>query len=281
MMPPLNDVFFAASKVLWALARPDHLLLVLLSLAALLLWRNRGAARTAGGWLLGGGLALFWLVALYPLGNWLLYPLETRFSRAPVVPSALAGAVVLGGGESLARSRHWQRLEVKEGGDRYLELLDLAHRYPDLPLLFAGGAGSLAGSEFGGARALQPLLQSRGLEERVQLEGRSRNTHENAVLARPLAEAVNAERESDTWLLVTSAFHMPRAVGVFRAAGWQIQPHPVDFRSLPPSRQGLNFDLVDNLEGLTLGVREWLGLMAYRLSGRTREFLPGPHRPAS
>jgi len=275
----MDNLFFVGSKLIWAFARPDHLLLLLLTLAVVRgRWRHAGLGndRRHGHKLLWFTLVLLWLIALYPAGNLLLYPLETRFKPQPVEPGQLSGIIVLGGGESLARSRYWQRLEVNEGGDRYIELLALAQRYPELPIIFSGGSGNVTQQGFGGADALQPLLQQLGLGERVLLERRSRNTYENALLSRPLAEPIGAAHGDAPWLLVTSAFHMPRSVGIFEAQGWRVQPYPVDYRSLPPTRQRWFFSLADNLQQLTLGVREWLGLIAYRLTGKTQRLLPAP-----
>jgi len=279
----MDSLFFISSKVIWAFARPDHLLLLLLTVAVVRgRWRPAGLGndRRHGHKLLWLVLVLLWLIALYPAGNLLLYPLETRFQSPPVEPERLSGIIVLGGGESVARSRYWQRLEVNEGGDRYIELLTLAQRYPELPILFSGGSGRVTQQQFGGADALEPLLQQWQLDQRVLLERRSRNTYENALLSKPLADPISAAHGDKPWLLVTSAFHMPRAVGIFEALGWKVQPHPVDYRSLPPARLRWFFSLADNLQQLTLGVREWLGLIAYRLSGKTRQLLPGPRKTA-
>ncbi|HEY5717479.1 MAG TPA: YdcF family protein [Motiliproteus sp.] len=274
----MDSVFFVASKLIWSFARPDNLLLLLLTLAVLRSrWPRAGLGhdRRHGHKLLWFVLLLLWLVALYPVGNLLLYPLETRFQSQPIQPQRLAGVIVLGGGENLRRSRYWQRLEVNESGDRYIELLSLAARYPELPIIFTGGSGAVTQQRFGGADALEPLLQEMGLSERVRLERRSRNTYENGLLSLPLAQPISAARGDAPWLLVTSAFHMPRSVGVFEALGWKVQPHPVDFQSMPPAKLRWHFSLGDNLAELTLGVREWMGLIAYRLSGKTQQLLPG------
>ncbi|WP_210398039.1 YdcF family protein [Motiliproteus sediminis] len=274
----MDSLFFLSSKLIWAFARPDHLLLLLLTVAAVRgRWRHAGIGndRRQSHKLLWFTLVLLWLIALYPAGNLLLYPLETRFKQQPVVAEELSGVVVLGGGESLARSRYWDRLELTDAGDRYLELLALAQQFPDLPIIFTGGSGAVTQQQFGGADALEPLLQRLGLAQRVILERKSRNTYENALFAKPLADPISAERGDKPWLLVTSAFHMPRSVGIFQAQGWSVQPHPVDHWSLPPAKQRWYFSLSENLVDLTMGVREWLGLFAYRLTGKTHQLLPG------
>ena len=105
----------------------------------------------------------------------------------------------------------------------------------------------------------------------AMMERRSRNTEENAQFSRVIAAPKSGER----WLLVTSAFHMPRSVGLIRKAGFAVEPYPVDWRV------GTSADLVsfrkyaiDGLTNADVGVREWMGLAAYRLAGKTSEFLP-------
>jgi uncharacterized SAM-binding protein YcdF (DUF218 family) len=107
------------------------------------------------------------------------------------------------------------------------------------------------------------------------MERQSRNTQENAGLSKTLA----APKPGERWLLVTSAFHMPRSVGVFRKAGFAVEPYPVDWRT--GGRGDLFSFTARAIEGLSrveTGVREWMGLAAYWISGKTTEFLPGPER---
>lgn len=108
--------------------------------------------------------------------------------------------------------------------------------------------------------------------DRVLIDGKSRNTVENAINARALAQPKAGER----WLLVTSASHMPRAVNCFQAVDWQVLPYPVDYSTgLPPV---FSFTPMGNLHTLNHATKEWVGLLAYRLMGHTRRILPlRPH----
>ena len=118
------------------------------------------------------------------------------------------------------------------------------------------------------------LFESLGVSrERLTMERRSRNTKENAEFSKALAAPKRGER----WLLVTSAYHMPRSVGVFRKAGFAVEPYPVDWRVGGPAdlRRFRTF-AIEGLANLDAGAREWMGLVAYRISGKTSEFFPGP-----
>jgi uncharacterized SAM-binding protein YcdF (DUF218 family) len=107
----------------------------------------------------------------------------------------------------------------------------------------------------------------------LTIERRSRNTQENAEFSKVVAAPKNGER----WLLVTSAFHMPRSVGLFRKAGFAVEPYPVDWRAGGPADLLMPHALsIDGLSLVDVGVREWMGLFAYWVTGKTGELLPGP-----
>ncbi len=270
----MDDLFFILSKVIWSFARPDHLLLLLLTLSVLSLsWGS--AKKRARRWSLGL-LVMVWLVALVPIGKGLLTPLEQRFAVPQQLDQTrLAGIIVLGGAEKLSTMRLYQRAEFTEAAERVMAVPELAQRFPELPIIYSCGSGWLLEPEIKGADYTKLYFDAMGLDGRVLYERQSRNTYENATLSRALAgELING-----TWLLVTSAFHMPRSVGVFRQQGWTVLPYPVDFRGQPLSELGVFFSLSDNLSDLVMAVREWTGLLAYRLSGKTEQMLPIEAKP--
>ncbi len=288
----MDSLFFALSKIFWAFARPDHLLLLLLTLSVLLLWpamraaslaavphRRRAIGRIRLGWhMLRAVWVMLWLVAVTPASDWLLMPLETRFpqyvapsSTLPTAGSPVAGIIVLGGAEQLQRSQRWQSLSLNGEGERIVALQTLLRRYPDAQVLFSSGSGKLD-QGLRGADLIGRLLQQSGEQDRVILEREARNTHENALFSQ---KRVDLTRPGQ-WLLVTSAFHMPRAMGVFTHIGWQVTPYPVGYRTLPDKPFALGMDLYGGLENLSMGVHEWIGLLAYWLTDRTSQLFPGP-----
>ena len=150
----------------------------------------------------------------------------------------------------------------------------LAHAYPNARILYSGGSANLISNDAREADFAADIFEGLGIaKSRLIMERRSRNTLENAEFSRDLVNPKPGER----WLLVTSAFHMPRSIGLFRKVGFAVQPYPVDWRV------GGRADLLsftsfagDGLARTDTGLREWLGLIAYRLTGRTSELLPGP-----
>ncbi|MCG6115809.1 MAG: YdcF family protein [Mesorhizobium sp.] len=264
-------MFFTLSKLFWFVANPINLigLLSLLTVVLLVLrWRRTALAAAATATL------IFVLSAWTSLGALLLVPLEERFQRPDPMPDNVAGIILLGGGFegriNLARGGY----ETGVAGDRAIETAILARRFPDARVLISGGTGTLILEGEGDADSAPRLLEALGVDPaRMILENRSRNTHENAVFSRELA----VPRPGETWLLVTSAFHMPRSMGLFRKAGFEVVAWPSDYRTAGNETPGLmQASEFDSLRNMNTALREWLGLVAYRLTGRLDEFLPGP-----
>jgi len=156
---------------------------------------------------------------------------------------------------------------------RLLATAELARRYPEARILFSGGSGNLFAADDRDADAARPLLAALGVAlDRVVFEDRSRNTHENAVESMRLARP----KPGEVWLLVTSAFHMPRAVGCFRQAGWSVLAYPVDRRADPDEGISLMRTPARRLSEFGRGFKETLGLAVYRMLGRTDALWPRP-----
>jgi len=259
-----DDLFFTVSKVFWHALRPDNLLVAALVVG---LWRVSPSLRRFW-WLWNRGLAMFLLLLTFvPMGSLLLLPLERQFPPVDALSQKPDGIIVLSGGVTFGPDP--SRIQVNDHGDRDVAFVRLARLYPHAKLVYSGGSSSLAHQEFKGADAAARLLQDMGLDlGRVRFEGASRNTYESAVLTR---QVVNPNA-GENWLLITSAYHMPRSVGLFCAQGWLVQAYPVDFyvgRNLK-----LYPDFAHNLERLVMAVKEWIGLITYWATGKIPSLLP-------
>jgi uncharacterized SAM-binding protein YcdF (DUF218 family) len=161
---------------------------------------------------------------------------------------------------------------VTDSVERITVIAKLARDYPNARIVYSGGNGSLSGGD-PETQYVMPMLESFGVpQQRVILESRSRNTYENAVYSKALVKPKPGER----WLLVTSAWHMPRAVGCFRRAGFPVEAYPVDWRTQPELEFSFGRSLSAGLYWLDAAVHEWMGLFAYWATGRTSSLLPGP-----
>ena len=260
----MDTGFFIASKLLGALLRPDTWIIIALAIVVLALTTQR---RRLALWI--GSLTLLVLVtlAILPLGNLLLQPIERTYPANPPL-SQVDGIIVLGGGEDARASAYWGQMQFNEGGDRFAAGISLAQRFPDAQLLFAGGSGALrdlAEATVSEASIAERFFLDQGIDpDRLLFEGRSRNTAENARLSLELANP----SADETWVLVTSAFHMPRAMRSFEAAGWSgVVAWPVDYRT-SQFADDIGWDLTGHLQVLNTAIREQVGKLAYRLTGR-------------
>ena len=272
-------MFFYLAKVLWFVLQPSTLIALLIGYGAILIWT--GWARWGRRFVTGGAVLLL-LAGLSPLGNALILPLEDRFPRANLdAPPAPTGFIVLGGAEDRLVEVARGAPAVNEAGERLLETVVLARKFPEAGIAFSGGdAGILykADSEAVGAAA---LLKDMGVApDRLILEGGSRDTYENAVYLKSELDKLGLLGPGQRWVLITSAFHMPRSMGAFRAAGFEVEPWPVDYRTRGPADLIRPFDKVsEGLRRVDMAVHEWVGLLAYWLAGRTDSLFPGP-KPA-
>jgi len=259
-----------AGKVFWLIVNPANVLTGLLVLGVLLLftrWRRTGRFLA----LLAALLALF--IAYAQPGQWLMAPLEERFAAPVPLPAKVAGIVVLGGAIDTRQTNRFGQVTLNGRAERVTAFVDLAKRYPEAKLVYSGGAGLIMEEEKSEAEHAKPLLVMLGVPEaRLILETKSRDTYENAVFTRALVKPAPDE----VWIIVTSANHMPRAMGTFRALGWNVIPFPVDYRRLGEGDEAFGRNLGRGLDLLNISLREWLSLAHYYVSGRIDRLLPAP-----
>jgi len=261
---PESAMFFELSKLLSFFLMPSNIM-VILGLAGITLLAI-GYGR-AGRWLLITSIMFIAAVGILPIGSGLALPLEERFPRWEATRGLPAGVIVLGGGVIKSEiSADRGEIAVGDTVDRMLAAIELARRYPSARVIFVGRNE---------ADFVIRLFERLGLPgDRIIVERKSRNTIENATAAKQLVMPSPGER----WLLVTSAMHMPRAVGVFRKAGFDVEAYPVDYRTT--STQDLGTFLPGALMGgigiMDRAVHEWSGLLVYWITGRIAVPFPGP-----
>ena len=217
-------MFFVLSKTLGIMLLPTDLLIFVGIAGALLLATRRASL---GRRLMAASLLLLAICGFSPLGNWLLYPLESRFPAWDAARGAPDGIVVLGGSIDADISAAHGVAVVRGAPDRIIAAAALAHRYPNARLIFTGGSSNLISNHAREADYAAEVFERLGVPKaRLTMERRSRNTEENA----EFTKAIAAPKPGERWLLVTSAYHMPRSVGLFRKAGFAVEPYPVDWR---------------------------------------------------
>lgn len=260
-------MFFVVSKLLGSLTNPGILLgiFVLGSGAAALGRRKRLSAV-----LLGASVALILLFGVLPGAAWLALPLETRFVAAPALPDKVAGVIVLGGTEMVEQSAAWHQPMLSDPAP-IAALIMLGRRYPDAKLVFTGGMRARRDENVSEAAIVRDFVNELDTSGRAIIyEDRSRNTYENAVLTRELIGPMPGEH----WILVCQAIGMPRAVGVFRQAGWDVIPFPAGYLTGGTNEISLSFDPVGRFHLAAVALHEWIGMIVYRMMGYSDELFP-------
>lgn len=254
---------FIAAKLLAFLTQPLAWVALLMLVAVLMVGRRPRASQRLG----VAAIVLLLLLGWEPLPDALIRQLEARH---PAVPASAdlnhyAGVVVLGG--ALEPAYVWTQpgqSALNDAAERMTEVLPLLRRQPALRVLFTGGEGELFGGALSEAQRAERFFIAQGIpSQQLRFESVSRTTHENALLSKSMPGVDPAQ----PWLLLTSAWHMPRAMASFQKEGWNVRAFPVDFRagSATPWTQ---YSMNQGARKWKLALHEWLGLLAYRLSGR-------------
>ncbi|MCX8506853.1 MAG: YdcF family protein, partial [Alphaproteobacteria bacterium] len=218
------------SKIFWLLFNPGSILLALSIMCVYAAWRTPKNPEKSqkSGWFVRLSILAMMLVMLglniLPMRNFLVRPLEDAIPAPAAMPKHITGMIVLGGAIDgyLSPLRH--EVIVTGAAARIIAAIRLAKQYPQAKIIYSGGSAALNNAGASEAILAGQLWREMGMSDaHLMLESRSRNTYENAVFSRELVQP----QPRETWLLVTSAIHMPRALGVFRHVGWEVTPYPV------------------------------------------------------
>lgn len=266
----MADAFFFASKIFWWFAEPSNAMVIAIAIATILLF----AGRVRAGRIILLAVTVFVAsIVLLPVPDLVVSRLEQRFPRPEPLPDHVDGIVLLGGAQVPRMTQEYGTPALNEAANTVTAFLWLARRYPGAKLVFAGGSGSLLDRSVSEAETLRLFLVQQGFDpSRVIFEDKSRNTYENAAFAKPLARP----QPGETWLLVTQAMHMPRAVGAFRSVGWQVVPYPEVYRFGREIVFEPSFNVKHAIAIFGGGLREWIGLVAYWATGRSTALFPAP-----
>jgi len=250
--------FFSASKFFGVIIAPGNLIILTLLIGFAL---SATRYRRIGRWITVVTATMLFVLLVLPVGGWAMAPLENRFPR-PQLPDHVDGILVLSGGESpdLFALRGTAATISSEG--RLVETLDLARRFPQARIVFSGVEADVARAAF--AQMGAPM-------DRFTFENRARNTFENLLFSKNLI----GPKSGETWLLVTHAVSIPRAMGIAQQVGWNMIPWPVDYQTGPQDFH-VSLAFADNVGSLEIAAHEWIGLVVYRLTGRSAAFFPAP-----
>jgi uncharacterized SAM-binding protein YcdF (DUF218 family) len=264
-------MYFIVSKTLFFFTLPSNLLILLAIAGTVLLFTKR--VRAGRALLLVSMLAIV-VLGLSPLSKVLFHVLESRFPPWKASGPAPTGFIILGGAIDPDISAARNDVSLTDAAERLTIVPELARRYPNARLIYTGGNASLFGGDPLEATYAAQLLAGFGIPPgRLEIEARSRNTLENAVYTKPIA----APKPGERWVMITSAFHMPRAMAAFRGIGFDVEAFPVDWQTGDGTNLLWPFRSFVGGLGLTdTAAREFLGLLSYRLTGRSQALFPAP-----
>lgn len=259
----MDSLFFWFSKLAWLFISPDSLLLFCFALGLFLLWKKRfyGAKK-----IFTSLFIILLFIGFLPVGEWLLYPLEKRHPVNPTLEN-VDGIIMLGGTEEVLLSHFWQQNVLGGSAERYFAFIQLAKKHPNAKMLFTGGGGSMTEQDYNYKEAdvAKQVFKQQGLNtSKILFERESRNTWENALFSKKRVQP----KEGENWVLITTAWHMPRSVGIFCQVNWKVTPYPVDFTTHPNHLLRLSWSFPKHLGNLKTGIKEWIGIIAYQLTGK-------------
>ena len=247
---------FVVSKLLSAITQPLFWLGLWWLLALLLL----GRWHRAGVRMLWAGLVALVLLGVQAIPDALLRSLESQYPAPDLGSAPFAGVIVLGGalGNPDSYQAHGQ-VPLNQSAERFTVPVGLMRRDPDLKLVFSGGEGRLLATGMAEAALAKVFFEEQGVDlSRVIFEDGARNTRENALNV----AALLGEECRKPWLLVTSAWHMPRSMAEFEATGCNVTAYPVDF--LTGSATPLTeYSLAHSALRWQMALHEWLGRLVY------------------
>ena len=250
------------TKIFSTLTQPLTWVVILL-LLSLVSWHRQTIGRT----LVCSATALLLLLGWQPLPDLLIRQLEAQYTEIPLQADLqqYVGMVILGGSteDSFVATAHSQPL-LNEAAERMTAPLAMLRKNPHLWMVYTGGGAMPGPRVIKEAQLAKSFYDSMGLPTgRVVYESASRTTYENATLSAKLPGVDTTQ----PWLLVTSAWHMPRSMATFAKAGWNVTAYPVDYRT-GASTPWTEYSLGSGVRKWQLALHELMGLLAYRLSGR-------------
>lgn len=267
-------MFFYLSKLVWFFLQPSAAAIFIILIGLLLLKTRR---KKFGRKLITLGAIAMLLIAFSPMGRLLMIPLEDRFpivTMGALEGERIDGIIVLGGTVHMTITDQRGVPSLVSGAERIIEAVKLAQKFPSARIILAGGPNTILSKPTADSEIVRQLMIDMGVKkERIEIETKSKNTFQNAALSKALAKP----KQGENWALITSAYHMPRAIGCFRAVGWNVSAYPVDYMTGGnKSRFQPFYYALDGVTITDIATKEWLGLLAYKLSGRTKSLFPAP-----
>ena len=257
---------FFLSKFLWYFINPFSLFifLFLIGLIFLVFKKHKKAF-----YILSLTFFSLLLVSIFPIGKYAINVLEKDYHLENKYPNNVDGILILAGATDPYLSKEYNSIELNDSAERLLESVFLIQKYKNAKIIFSGGSGYLNYPNLDHAKIAKNFFNKMKIENKnIIYENKSRNTYENILFSKQIAKP----QEDEKWLLVTSAFHMKRAILISKKQKWKFIPYPVDFKQSKKISLKPSIHFFSNFTSFQKAFHEWLGLFSYYLMGRTDNF---------
>ena len=257
---------FYLSKILWLIVNPFNIF-ILITLFTMFLYFINSRRLSLIIYLIN--FIFIALISFLPIGSYLTYIIEKEFHTNTKIPERVDGILILGGATNPLLFKEFDQISLNGSAERLVESVMIIRKFEKAKVIFSGGSGIVNRSDLGHSQVAKLFYKKMGVDiNKIFFEDKSRNTHENIIYSKKIAKP----KKNENWLLITSAFHMKRALLIAEKNNWKFIPYAVDFKNIKEFKLTPNLNLLSNLNSFQSGLHEWLGLVSYYLMGRTEKF---------
>ena len=258
---------FYLSKILWLIVNPFNIF-IFINLFTMFLYFINFKRLSLIIYLIN--FIFIALISFLPIGSYLTYIIEKEFHTNTKFPEQVDGILILGGASNPLLFKEFDQISLNGSAERLVESVMIIRKFEKAKVIFSGGSGIVNRSDLGHSQVAKLFYKKIGADiSKIFFEDKSRNTHENIIYSKKIAKP----KKNENWLLITSAFHMKRALLIAEKNNWKLIPYAVDFKNVKEFKLIPNLNLLSNLNSFQSGLHEWLGLVSYYLMGRTEKFL--------
>ena len=258
---------FYLSKILWLIVNPFNIF-IFITLFTMFLYFINFRRLSLIIYLIN--FIFIALISFLPIGSYLTYIIEKEFHTNTKTPERVDGILILGGATNPLLFKEFDQISLNGSAERLVESVMIIRKFEKAKVIFSGGSGIVNRSDLGHSQVAKQFYKKIGVDiNKIFFEDKSRNTYENIIYSKKIAKP----KKNENWLLITSAFHMKRALFIAEKNNWKLVPYAVDFKNTKEFKLTPNINLLSNLNSFQSGLHEWLGLVAYYLMGRTDKFL--------
>ena len=258
---------FYLSKILWLIVNPFNIF-IFITLFTMFLYFINFRRLSLIIYLIN--FIFIALISFLPIGSYLTYIIEKEFHTNTKFPDQVDGILILGGATNPLLFKEFDQISLNGSAERLVESVMIIRKFEKAKVIFSGGSGIVNRSDLGHSQVAKLFYKKMGVDiNKIFFEDKSRNTHENIIYSKKIAKP----KKNENWLLITSAFHMKRALLIAEKNNWKFIPYAVDFKNIKEFKLTPNLNLLSNLNSFQSGLHEWLGLVSYYLMGRTDKFL--------